>query len=46
MIDQGNTLLIYLIYWISDLGTSMVITTYLPIMVEPHVSMAVLRFYL
>jgi hypothetical protein len=39
-------LLIYLIYWILGLGTDIVITTYLPIMVEPHILMAVLWFYL
>jgi len=46
MIDQSNDMVILylytLIYWISDLGTSMVITTYLPITVEPHVLHAVL----
>ena len=50
MIVQGIymiiLLLIYLIYWILDLGTGIVITTYLPIIVEPHVSMAMLWFYL
>jgi hypothetical protein len=39
-------LLIYLLYWILDLGISMVISTYQPITFKPHVSMAVLYFYL
>ena len=39
---HDTTLLIYLIYQISDPVTSIVISTYLPIVIEPHVSMAVL----
>ena len=49
MIDQRytheTTLLIYLIFWIWDLSTSIIINTYLPITFEPHVSLAVLWFY-